>query len=725
MIGAFSTRAGRAAINLTDKVWFKDTLFARCVRILLLCLSAMLFWLVVTVPLDMWSQVLFATCCLMLAFWARKWRTRATTMIMVAVSLIASSRYMYWRLTETLNSGSALDIVLGIILVSAEIYAFIVLVLGFIQTAWPLQRQPLLMPVDLRSWPTVDVFIPTYDEPLSVVKPTIFAALALDWPTEKINIYLLDDGRRPDFKEFCMEVGVTYLIRPDNIHAKAGNINAALPKTSGDYIAIFDCDHIPTRSFLQISMGWFVKNPNIAMVQTPHHFFSPDPFERNLQTFQSTPNEGELFYGLIQDGNDLWNASFFCGSCAVLQRKALLTIGGIAFETVTEDAHTALKLHRKGYETAYLRIPQAAGLATENLSSHVAQRTRWASGMAQIFRLDNPLFGKGLHLGQRLCYLNAMMHFFYAVPRIIFLIAPLAYLMFGAHPIAASAIQIGLFVIPHLLHSNITNTSIQGKFRHPFWNEVYESVLAWSILRPTLYAIINPKIRKFNVTNKGGTIMSAYFDWMNSFPFIVLFLLNLIGFILGVLRLTVWNDGETLTIILNMLWTTHNLLILGAAMAVASETRQIRTNPRVEMRITATLHLPGGRTMCCETENFSEGGFSVVLPAPLNIEQSQLLQVSLYRGSEEFVFPVKVMYVGTQQLGLKLEGLTTQQQKELVQCTFARGDLWLQRLSKVTTDTPMRALGKIFWLGAGGIFGFMRAASKRVLRTPQISYTKK
>lgn len=295
MIGAFSTRAGRAAINLTDNVWFKDTLFARCVRILLLCLSAMLFWLVVTVPLDMWSQILFATCCLVLAFWARKWRTRATTMIMVAVSLIASSRYMYWRLTETLNSGTALDIVLGIILVSAEIYAFIVLVLGFIQTAWPLQRQPLLMPVDLRSWPTVDVFIPTYDEPLSVVKPTIFAALALDWPTEKINIYLLDDGRRPDFKEFCSEVGVTYLIRPDNIHAKAGNINAALPKTSGDYIAIFDCDHIPTRSFLQISMGWFVKNPNIAMVQTPHHFFRQIHLSAIYRHFKAHPTRASCF----------------------------------------------------------------------------------------------------------------------------------------------------------------------------------------------------------------------------------------------------------------------------------------------------------------------------------------------------------------------------------------------------------------------------------------------
>ena len=60
----------------------------------------------------------------------------------------------------------------------------------------------------------------------------------------------------------------------------------------------------------------FLRDPKCALVQTPHHFFSPDPFERNLGTFREIPNEGNLFYGLVQSGNDLWNATFFCGSCA-------------------------------------------------------------------------------------------------------------------------------------------------------------------------------------------------------------------------------------------------------------------------------------------------------------------------------------------------------------------------------------------------------------------------
>ncbi|MCV4940014.1 glycosyltransferase, partial [Escherichia coli] len=78
-----------------------------------------------------------------------------------------------------------------------------------------------------------------------------------------------------------------------------------------------------TRSFLQMTMGWFLKEKQLAMMQTPHHFFSPDPFERNLGRFRKTPNEGTLFYGLVQDGNDMWDATFFCGSCAVTRRKPL------------------------------------------------------------------------------------------------------------------------------------------------------------------------------------------------------------------------------------------------------------------------------------------------------------------------------------------------------------------------------------------------------------------
>ncbi|WP_109580611.1 UDP-forming cellulose synthase catalytic subunit [Cupriavidus plantarum] len=676
-------------------------------RTIALLLGLFMFALVISVPLDFYQQIAFAAVSFALAIYLNRVRGHLATLMLVLLSIAASSRYMYWRLTETVGFENWIDAGFGFGLVLAEIYAFLVLLLGYFQTAWPLNRKPAAMPKDISTWPTVDIFIPTYNEPLSVVKPTVFAAMSLDWPRDKINVYVLDDGRREEFRAFCEEVGVTHVIRNHNRHAKAGNINEALKNTNGEYVAIFDCDHIPTRSFLQVCMGWFIKDPKLAMLQTPHYFFSPDPFEKNLNTFQDVPNEGELFYGLVQDGNDLWNGTFFCGSCAVIRRAPLLEVGGIAIETVTEDAHTALKLHRKGYGTAYLAIPQAAGLATESLSGHVGQRIRWARGMAQICRLDNPLLGPGLKLPQRLCYLNAMLHFFYGLPRLVFLTAPLAYLLFGAHVIQAPALTIAIFALPHLLHANMTNSRVQGKFRHSFWNEVYESVLAWYIMRPTMVAFFNPAAGKFNVTPKGGVIEEAYFDWIISRPYLILLIANLVGVGVGIGRLTVWNTHEATTVVLNLIWTVYNLIILGASIAVASESRQIRVAHRVAMKLPATLRFADGRAVVCETVDFAEGGLGIRLPQGVPASVGDSVQISLYLQNAEHTFPARVVFHGAKHTGLELAKMTPREEMAFVQCTFSRADAWIDSWGNKRRDAPRMAASQIFRIGLMGFQNVM------------------
>jgi cellulose synthase (UDP-forming) len=275
---------------------------------------------VITTPLPLKAQLMLGAVLYIVALILNRFSQRTITLVMMSLSLLISTRYMYFRLSTTLpNFVLALDAVLGLVLLGAEIYAFVMLFLGYFQGAWPLERKPLSLPADLSRWPSVDIFIPTYNESLNVVAPTVLAARAIDWPHDKFKVYILDDGCRPEFRAFAAEVGVEYFERVESNHAKAGNINKALGKTHGEYVLILDCDHVPTRSILQIGMGWLLKDSKLALVQTPHHFYSPDPYERNLQTFRTQPNEGELFYRLIQRGNDLWNATFFCGSCAMIR----------------------------------------------------------------------------------------------------------------------------------------------------------------------------------------------------------------------------------------------------------------------------------------------------------------------------------------------------------------------------------------------------------------------
>ncbi len=657
--------------------------------------------LVGTAPLAPGSQFIFFGITLGASLFVRRFPGRLAILLLVAMSATATFRYIWWRTSQTLEFPSATEALIGYALYFAEAYTWFILVLGYVQTTWPLKRHVTRLPDDIALWPSVDVFIPSYNEPLSVVKPTIYAAQGIDWPADRLHIYLLDDGKRPEFREFAKLAGINYITREDNKHAKAGNINRALDKTHGEYIAIFDCDHIPTRSFLQATMGTMLADEKCALVQTPHHFFSPDPFERNLDTFRKVPGEGSLFYGLVQDGNDLWNAAFFCGSCAVIRRAPLEEIGGIAVETVTEDAHTSLKLHRLGYKSAYLSTIQAAGLATETLAGHISQRIRWARGMAQIFRIDNPFFGKGLSLFQRLCYSSAMLHFFYGIPRIVFLMMPAAFLIFQLYFINAAAIALAGFVLPHIILANIANSRVQGKFRHSYWAEVYESVLAWYVILPTTIAFFSPNHGKFNVTSKGGQVEHGYRDWIISMPYLILAVINLVTLGFGVMRLY-WNMNETSTVLINVFWTIYNMIMLGAAISVSRETRQIRVAHRSPMRIAATLLLQDGRAIACHTSDYSIGGFGLALPEPLPLEQGTPLGVCLGLGERQFYFEACVARSIGKRMGVEFAPLSAEKERELIQCTFGRADAWLESDVDNVPDLPLRSLMEVIAMGFDG-----------------------
>lgn len=689
----------RAFGDVTRYGWLNTALL----RILFTILAALLVAFTVTLPLDAAGQAIMLLFFWVIAVWVRDVQRRGALLMMVVLSIVVSTRYLYWRVTSTINWDDAIDTLFSMVLLCAEVYAWLILVLGYVQTIWPLSRKVAALPTDTSIWPSVDIYIPSYNEPLYVVRPTVLAALAIDWPKDKLNVYLLDDGRRTEFAEFAASIGAGYIIRKDNSHAKAGNLNHALKVTQGDYIAIFDCDHIPTRSFLQLTMGWFAQEPKLALVQTPHHFFSQDPFEKNLSVFRSKPNEGELFYGLIQDGNDMWNSSFFCGSCAVLKRGPLEEVGGVATETVTEDAHTALKMHRLGYTSAYLNIPQAAGLATESLSAHIGQRIRWARGMAQIFRLDNPLFGKGLSFAQRICYSNAMLYFLNGLPRLIFILAPLAFLLLHSYIVFAPAIMIALYAAPHIVHSYMTSSRTQGKFRHSFWAEMYETVLAWYIMRPTLVALFAPRRGKFNVTAKGGFTPKAYFDWSVSTPYIVLVALCLFGFGFGVWRLITGPTEEYLTVILNLVWVIYNLIILGGAVAVAEEAKQVRVAHRVKVKqrsvaiITQSEHVYEAQLI-----DYSDRGIGLQVKDTQRIKLDDKIRVVMKDGTTDFAFNATIVSCRGTLVGALLQVNSVAEQQALLRATFSRADAWVGWRHDDYLDRPMTGFSEVVLIGLRG-----------------------
>lgn len=662
---------------------------------LLLLILFPLAAVIVVAPMGSQKQYIFGLVSIALLFLLGFSKSKKISLIMVVLSTLMSTRYIYWRATETLHFNSEIEAILGIGLFLAELYVWLILILGYLQTSWPLKRTIEPLPDDVSLWPTVDVYVPSYNESLDVVRDTVLAAQCIDYPQDKIKIYLLDDGKRNEFARFAADAGVGYITRPDNRHAKAGNLNHALQITQGELICVFDCDHVATRTFLQATVGAFLKDAKLALLQTPHYFYSPDPFERNLKAAREIPNEGALFYGPVQQGNDNWNATFFCGSCAVIRRCALEEIGGFAVETVTEDAHTALKMQRRGWGTAFLAIPLAAGLATERLGLHIIQRTRWARGMTQIFRVDNPLLGRGLKWQQRLCYLNAMLHFQFGLPRVVFLTAPLAYLLFNLNIIHSSASLIFAYVLPHLVMSLYVNARMNGRFRASFWGEIYETVMAFHLVIPTLLTMISPKHGKFNVTDKGGLLDVGFFDFNIVRPHVICALLLLAGVVSGIVRGTAQDyfGVDRYVIALNVGWATFSLIILMAAIAVARETRQVRKTIRIDADLPAVVHYASGISSRTHTINLSMGGAQIHAPDGRHENDDiEAIDVILYSAT----ISLSVQYVDAHDgvIRLRFEEMPLARRRELVRVVLSRADAWLK--TSEYKDNPLRSLVNIF-----------------------------
>ncbi len=630
-------------------------------------------------------------------------------LFIVLISSTVSLRYIVWRATHTLTFYTLADTVLGMTLFLAECYGILILLLGYFQTVEEYRRAPEPLPSDPERLPWVDVFIPTYNEPVAVLRRTAIGAMAMDYPRKRV--YMLDDGRRDEIRRLAEELGCGYMTRGDNRHAKAGNINAALARTRGEFVAVFDADHVPVRSFLQMTVGFMLKDPRVALVQTPHHFFNPDPFQRNLLVQGVVPAEQELFYHIILVGNDFWNSAFFCGSCALLRRSALMEVGGIAHETITEDAHTALKLHARGWHSAYLAVPQAAGLATERYAFHVRQRMRWAQGMVQILRLDNPLWKRGLTLPQRLNYFNAMIHFLFGIPRLVYVLAPLTYLLFGARPLRGDPWEILAYALPHVALATVATSLVYRGFRHAFWAEVYETAIAWQTSVVTTLTLVFPRKATFKVTTKGeGLLDRPEFDWRNARPNLVLLGLTVLGLLVAPVRY-IYAPMEGGTILLNSMWTLLNLVILCAAVLVALEQKQVRRAYRIARGLQGAARLKDGRTIPITTEDISELGCRFRVRGVVG--DTEIERVRLF-GSHGLSLDVAVdvvyrKVVGENSVvGAVFSGVSDADMMTLIQLIYSAADSWIDFESPEDSglrgilevvSTPFRVMS--FFLGIG------------------------
>jgi cellulose synthase (UDP-forming) len=525
-------------------------------------------------------------------------RRNAWRLVFVLVSGYLTLRYLWWRSFETLIYTNPVDFVGMSLLFAAEVYSITVHLLGLFVNVWPLERDPVPLPADRATWPTVDIFIPTYSEDPEIVRLTALAATQIDYPRDLLRIYICDDGatlakraheekgeeawkRRYRLKEVASELGVRYLTRETNRSAKAGNLNHALTSSDGEYILFLDCDHVPTAEILQRTLGYLVADPKVFLVQTPHFFVNAAPAEKAIGSGMPVPDESEMFYRVIHPGLDSWNASYFCGSAAIMRRTFLMEVGGMQGQSITEDAETAFELHRRGYRSVYVNHPMVCGLAPESYADYMLQHTRWAQGMVQIFMLNDPLFVPGLSLAQRLCYFNCCLFWFFGIARVIYFLAPAAFLIFGMAIYHASAVQIMAYAFPYVVSTFIVTDFFFGQMRRPFFSEIYESVQSVFLAPAVMSAVRHPHKPSFKVTPKGIGVREEQLNSL-SLVFFGLLCLNATALVLGALRFFAqpeFRDVISVTII----WSIYNVYLAMVSIGALWEKRQIRQHHRLSV----------------------------------------------------------------------------------------------------------------------------------------------
>ncbi|MEM7554688.1 MAG: UDP-forming cellulose synthase catalytic subunit [Cyanobacteria bacterium P01_A01_bin.84] len=638
-------RLSRWLIDLTPQFFDRalERVGLKQFKWLILLLLLLSIPLIIT-PLELWQQGAVAVFLVLLGQIVVRAETEESSsaiamyyhLFMVWLSLVTTMRYLFYRISYTLNFDGWLNSIACVTLLAAELYAILTLVLAYFQTLKIRERQAVdISHIPQKEWFDVDIYIPTYNEDVEIVRKTALAAMACDYAPEKKKIYVLDDGRperykeddprreiawerREELKKMCAEIGCIHMTRDSNEHAKAGNINTAFRKTGGDLVLILDCDHIPSRQILLHTVGFFY-DEQVSFVQTPHWFYNPDPFERNLLTGGRIPVGNELFYKVLQKGNDFWNAAFFCGSAAIIRKKHALEVGGIAVETVTEDCHTALRLHSKGYKSVYYDKIMVAGLAPDTFSAYVGQQVRWARGMAQIFRIENPLFNPRLKLSipQRICYFSATSHFLYGYPRLVYAIIPTLFLLFSINPIQGLGLETLAYALPHILLSLNTNHIIYKHVRFSFWNEIFEFVMSFQAGWVTLLALFNPKMGSFNVTDKGINVTKRTFDWQSMRGLVFVFAL-VISSLLSVPYWFLLRPEDWEAVLVNTLWSGFNLILLSAALLVGFEQPQIRTSHRLQRNLAVNISSEN-QTIPGETINISETGALISLKSWPNL----------------------------------------------------------------------------------------------------------
>lgn len=536
--------------------------------------------------------------------------------------IFVATRYIIWRLL-TINTAHPLSFALSLLIYLYELLFVAILYAEFIPSTTFEPKKRILQANDLATLAdqqiaSVDIFISTYNESTRQVRRCIHACKSQLYQNKKI--YVLDDGNRREIRDLCSELHVEYISRSDNLHRKAGNLNHALKQTSGEYILVLDCDFLPFKLLINRTIGFF-QDSNVAIVQTPQHYFMPDFHARNLGVEALMPSDVDMFYNYQQVIRDNYNSVICVGTSYLARRSALESIGGYVTTCIIEDHQTGTRLLTEGWRIVYLNEILSVGETPGNLRDYIDQRLRWLQGNLQILLPSSelPIFNSATTTWQRIFYLLHYAGNFMPVGRAFFIFIPLISLYFGNQLIIAPVDAYIAYALPFILLLHTIPAWCSGNHTHQIWSEVYETItcIPWTV---RLLKILRKPFQIYGstVTPKDSRSDLKQVDWplaRHLLVYIALFLLfYLIRFGAPILfpaflAYPVQSEGQEIMII----WTIYNFSVVLVALLCCVEKPYRRNSERFTVDLIARLSSSEGITCWGATREISETGASLAI----------------------------------------------------------------------------------------------------------------
>ncbi len=596
--------------------------------------------------------------------------------VLIIVSIIVCVTYIGFRFT-TIPDNSILSLILGIILIIAEIIGMIQFFnFQYLFTKKYVVERKTLADFKDGEVPNVDVLICTYNEPLKLVEKTMIAALNMNYVKGKLKVYICDDGKRESMKALSKKYGAGYITREGNEGAKAGNINNALKIIKGDLFAVLDADMIPKKNFLERTVGYFSKE-KLAFVQIPQVYYNQDMYQYNLD--KDIPNEQDFFMRDIQTARASINAVLHIGTNAIFRKKYVDKIGGYPTCSITEDMAVGMMLQEEGYETLFINEELVYGLSATTYADLVKQRDRWCRGNLQVIREFNPIFRKKLTLPQKIAYIDGVIYWFSSIQKMVYMLWPMAYLMFGVLVLRATIVELLTFFIPFYLGEMLVFKVLSPGNRSIKWSHIYEVAMAPHISLSVIRELFGVKT-KFNVTPKDISSDKPYYQLKVAIPHIVLLVLSVLSWCIGTYYLLhgmINLEGY----IINIVWGVYNVYGLLVCIRVAYQKPVYRGTERVDLLVPmkSKFKIHGEGYVSCRILDVSDDGIGIDLynndrdqneaiakltNSILRIGQELELNVSEF-GNDDFIKGT-VARIKNGVIGIKFNELSVEQKTRII-----------------------------------------------------------